>query len=71
MGWPVINFKLELGPLSIKEWDTGGKNVKIGPYLAELVFWPSCKISFLNITIKNEAAELASLLRSPDHVTTS
>ena len=49
MGWPVINFKLELGPLSIKEWDTGGKNVKIGPYLAELVFWLSCKISFFTI----------------------
>ena len=45
MGWPVINLKLELGPLSIKEWDTGEKHGKIGPYLAELVFWISCKMA--------------------------
>ena len=58
MGWHVINLKLELGPLSIKEWDTGEKHGKIGPYLAELVFWLSCKISFFTIyNHTNGAAE--------------
>ena len=44
-----MNLMLELGQLSIKEWDTRGKNGKIGPYLAELVFWLSCIISFFTI----------------------
>ena len=55
-----MNLKLKLGPLSIKEWDTRGKNGKIGPYLAELVFWLSCKISFF--TIYNHTNGVAVLI---------
>ena len=63
MGWPVINLKLELGPLSIKEWDTGEKYGKIGPYLAELVFWLSCKISFFTIyNHTNGDAEVVAMI---------
>ena len=56
MGWPFINLKLELGPLSIKEWDTGEKHGKIGQNLAELVFWLSCKISFFTIYNRTNGA---------------
>ena len=41
---------MELGPLSIKKWDAGEKNGEIGQFLAELVFWLSCKISFFTIS---------------------
>ena len=41
---------MELGPLSIKKWDAGGKNGKIGQFQAELVFWLSYKISFFTIS---------------------
>ena len=58
-GWPFINLKMKLGPLSIKKWDAGGKNGEIGQFLAELVFWLSCKISFFTISNHtNGAAEL-------------
>ena len=50
---------MELGPLSIKKWDAGEKNGEIGQFLAELVFWLSCKISFFTISNHtNGAAEL-------------
>ena len=49
LGWPYINLKIKLEPLSINEWDTGRKNDKIGQDLAELVFWLSCKISFFTM----------------------
>ena len=49
---------MELGPLSIKKWDAGEKNGEIGQFLAELVFWLSCKISFFTISNHtNGAAE--------------
>ena len=41
---------MELGPLNIKKWDAGEKNGEIGQFLAELVFWLSCKISFFTIS---------------------
>ena len=41
---------MELGPLSIKKWDAGEKNGEIGQFLAELVFWLSCKITFFTIS---------------------
>ena len=41
VGLVHFKVKLELGPLTIKEWDTGEKHGEIGPYLAELVFWLS------------------------------
>ena len=50
---------MELGPLSIKKWDAGEKNGEIGQFLAELVFWLSCKISFFTISNHtNGAADL-------------
>ena len=50
---------MELGPLSIKKWDAGEKNGEIGQFLAELVFWLSCKISFSMISNHtNGAADL-------------
>ena len=55
---------MELGPLSIKKWDAGEKNGEIGQFLAELVFWLSCKISFFTISNHtNGAAEFPPLLR--------
>ena len=52
---------MELGPLSIKKWDAGEKNGEIGQFLAELVFWLSCKISFFTISNHtNGAAESTS-----------
>ena len=52
---------MELGPLSIKKWDAGEKNGEIGQFLAELVFWLSCKISFFTISNHtNGAAEIVS-----------
>ena len=65
LSWPVINLKLALGPLSIKEWDAVEKHGKIGPYLAELVFWLSCKISFFTIynhTITDQDSRLETFL---------
>ena len=53
---------MELGPLSIKKWDAGEKNGEIDQFLAELVFWLSCKISFFTISNHtNGAAELGLL----------
>ena len=53
---------MELGPLSIKKWDAGEKNGEIGQFLAELVFWLSCKISFFTISNHtNGAAEAVSI----------
>ena len=55
-----MNLKFELRPFSIKEWNTRGKNGKIGPYLAELVIWLPCKISFFTIyNHTNGAADMA------------
>ena len=45
--------------MSIKKWDAGEKNGEIDQFLAELVFWLSCKISFFTISNHtNGAAEL-------------
>ena len=50
---------MEIGPLSIKKWDAGGKNGEIDQFLAELVSWLSCKISFFTISNHtNGAAEI-------------
>ena len=40
---------MELGPLSIKKWDAGKNHGEIDQFLAELVFWLSCKILFFTI----------------------
>ena len=53
---------MQLGPLSIKKWDAGEKNGEIGQFLAELVFWLSCKISFF--TISNHTNGAADLIRN-------
>ena len=53
---------MELGPLSIKKWDAEEKNGEIDQFLAELVFWLSCKISFFTISNHtNGAAELSTV----------
>ena len=56
---------MELGPLSIKKWDAGEKNGEIGQFLAELVFWLSCKISLFTISnhTNGAAEEQAAFLR--------
>ena len=58
---------MELRPLSIKKWEAGKKIGEIGQFLAALVFWLSCKISFFTISNHtNGAAELfLTLSRGP------
>ena len=59
---------MELGPLSIKKWDAGKKIGEIDQYLAELVFWLSCKISFFTISNHtNGAAEWGSFKWALNH----
>ena len=56
---------MELGPLSIKKWDAGEKNGEIGQFLAELVFWLSCKISFFTTSNHtNGAAAVGTVVSS-------
>ena len=52
-------FEVGIWTIEYKRMGYKGKNGVIGPYLAELVFWLSCKISFFTISNHtNGAAEL-------------
>ena len=56
-------FEVRIKNIEHKRMGSRGKNGKIGPYLAELVFWLSCKISFFTIyNHTNGAAEGESIL---------
>ena len=54
---------MELGPLNIKQWDTGEKNGKIGQHQAELLFF-GFPVNFLFFTIYNHSNGAAEHLLS-------
>ena len=79
-GWPFINLKMKLGPLSIKKWDAGEKNGEIGQFLAELVGspvkfhflrYPTILMERLDWSLAKVAFRILWILVHPHHMPTT
>ena len=69
VGLALHKFEDVIRTFEHKEMGYRGKNGKIGPYLAELVFWLSCKISFFTISNHtNGAAEIKEMRNIKKHL---